>query len=271
MSEINFITKPEFYMISTPNVNWNEFNRFTDFIEAESGGNKAIKLRDMATNTDRHDADTISELAGRICYQSYFKGRDQNSYIDHILEDAHGNVLEHPFFNTIVTGISRALTHELIRHRVGTAISEMSQRFVGGNEKSSKWNFVVPSAMRDHMDDPKVVEMLTKSAESDIRSYENAVEYLEGVIPLGADHRRKQIFETARQFLPNMSETRIFWSFNLRQVRHILDKRGSEFADREIREFCQALLSKLEEERIYSMQDVKQEKDGTIEMMYRGV
>src|SRR5947208_6757304 len=51
-------------------------------------------------------------------------------YIDHIKEYGHGSVLEHAVWNFIFTGVSRSLTHELIRHRAGFGYSQLSQRYV---------------------------------------------------------------------------------------------------------------------------------------------
>src|SRR6266542_3961951 len=63
----------------------------------------------------------LVETAGRICYMSFAKPRPggNQAYIGHILEVGHGSVLEHAVWNLLFTGISRSLTHELIRHRAG--------------------------------------------------------------------------------------------------------------------------------------------------------
>jgi thymidylate synthase (FAD) len=63
----------------------------------------------------------LAEIAGRLCYMSYAKPRPggNKTYINHILEVGHGSVLEHAVWNLIFTGVSRSLTHELVRHRSG--------------------------------------------------------------------------------------------------------------------------------------------------------
>lgn len=97
------------------------------------------------TDTE-NPAQRIPELAGRICYMSFGEkqGRKDNaSYLGHILEVGHGSVLEHTVFCLMFTGISRSLTHELIRHRAGFGYSQLSQRYVDESEA----NFVVPPAL----------------------------------------------------------------------------------------------------------------------------
>lgn len=98
------------------------------------------------TDTD-NPAQRIPELAGRICYMSFGdkQGRKDNaSYLGHILQVGHGSVLEHTVFSLVFTGISRSLTHELIRHRAGFGYSQLSQRYVDESEA----NFIVPPALQ---------------------------------------------------------------------------------------------------------------------------
>ena len=86
------------------------------------------------------DAAVLAEAAGRVCYMSYEKGREHNAYLQNILESGHGSTLEHSSFSFLLEGISRSLTHELVRHRQGCSYSQLSQRYVDG----SHIEFVVP-------------------------------------------------------------------------------------------------------------------------------
>src|SRR5215471_2311208 len=73
-------------------------------------------------------AEKLAEMAGRVCYMSYGKGRKTNKeFIGHIIEVGHGSVLEHGVWSFLVTGVSRSFTHELIRHR-HFSYSQLSQR-----------------------------------------------------------------------------------------------------------------------------------------------
>lgn len=77
-------------------------------------------------------AEVLSEVAGRTCYLSFAKPRPGGNaaYLGHIKEVSHGSVLEHAVWTFMITGVSRSLTHELVRHRAGFAYSQLSQRYV---------------------------------------------------------------------------------------------------------------------------------------------
>src|SRR5215510_6456459 len=77
-------------------------------------------------------AELLTETAGRVCYMSFAKPRPGGNatYLTHIKEVGHGSVLEHGVWNLLITGVSRSLTHELVRHRAGWGYSQLSQRYV---------------------------------------------------------------------------------------------------------------------------------------------
>src|SRR5438046_1565234 len=77
-------------------------------------------------------AEVATETAGRVCYMSFAKPRPGGNaaYLHHIKEVGHGSVLEHAVWNLLFTGVSRSLTHELVRHRAGFGFSQLSQRYV---------------------------------------------------------------------------------------------------------------------------------------------
>lgn len=95
------------------------------------------------------DGESVIEVGGRLCYMSFEKPRPggNEAYIRHIKEVGHGSVLEHATFNLIFTGVSRTLTHELVRHRVGMSYSQLSQRYVD----ESVAEYVVPHDLRDEV------------------------------------------------------------------------------------------------------------------------
>src|SRR6185437_4894933 len=81
----------------------------------------------------------LVEIAGRMCYRSWQPGlnpnvtqvrMDQRSYLENIVKMRHGSVLEHVSWTFILQDVSRIVTHELARHRVGVAISQESLRYV---------------------------------------------------------------------------------------------------------------------------------------------
>src|SRR5687767_15694217 len=68
--------------------------------------------------------------------------RATRDYLENIKKQGHGSVLEHANYSLLLEGISRSLTHELVRHRAGFAYSQLSQRYVDESEA----NFVMPPA-----------------------------------------------------------------------------------------------------------------------------
>src|SRR5215217_2955048 len=69
------------------------------------------------------DGEKLAEFAGRICYMSQRNpaGRSTGEYLENIKKQGHGSVLEHANYSLLLEGVSRSLTHELVRHRAGFA------------------------------------------------------------------------------------------------------------------------------------------------------
>lgn len=198
--------------------------------------------------------DAIPELAGRICYQSFAKPRPggNEAYIGHILEEGHGSVLEHAYVGFIIKGVSRALTHELIRHRAGTGVSQLSQRYC------ENLAFVMPPLALGHQD---LYDIHRRSFETAAVQYTAAAAMAEALETSafaarglyakdGADiarQIRKRSRESARAVLPNAAETHLLFTANLRAWRNILEQRGSIHADLEIRRLACVLAHSLME------------------------
>lgn len=91
------------------------------------------------TTDAQSESEVLIEAAGRLCYKSFAVGLNPNvtrvregnhNYIGNILSSKHGSVLEHATASFALMGVSRIVTHELVRHRVGTGYSQESLRFV---------------------------------------------------------------------------------------------------------------------------------------------
>jgi thymidylate synthase (FAD) len=200
-------------------------------------------------------AEELAEFAGRVCYLSFgpdaglegghklIPGRTSNhDYLDNILRVRHGSVIEHAVWTFLFEGISRALTHELVRHR-HFSYSQLSQRYVDESEVA----FVLPPEIRRDSDAYRVWKQSCERALDDYRSLLALVEAQvedEG----SATMRRKRARQTARSVLPNSTETKIVVTGNARAFRHFVEMRGSSSADTEIRVLAVALLRALREE-----------------------
>lgn len=192
----------------------------------------------MEIDPDAAQGEELMEFAGRSCYQSFHKPnpatRKNKDYLAHIIESGHGSVLEHAQVTFYIEGVSRALTHELIRHR-HLSYSQMSQRFVD----ESSLSIVVPPAFED---DPEAIEILKKQANKAAKKYNALVDRLES-----QGYKRKAAREAARAVLPNMTETKIVVTGNCRAWRDFLYKRLDPSADMEIQRLSRKLLEFLYE------------------------
>jgi len=187
--------------------------------------------------------EALAEMAGRVCYMSYGKGRRTNrEFLEHIIEVGHGSVLEHAVWSFLFTGVSRSFTHELIRHR-HFSFSQLSQRYVD----ESKADFVEPDAIAA---DPALHAAWLEGVNAARASYDRLVEGLEQRFTDVPDRtlRRKMARQAARSVLPNATETKIFVTGNARAWRHFIELRGSEHAEVEIRKVAVEVLRILQGE-----------------------
>jgi thymidylate synthase (FAD) len=153
--------------------------------------------------------------------------------------------LEHANYSVLLEGVSRSLTHELVRHRAGFAYSQLSQRYVDESHAA----FVVPPAV---IGDEKLEAMWKTQVESAQSTYVALVEQLMERYGWVADrvHRRKMAREAARAVLPNATETKIVVTGNARAWRTLLELRSSEGAEMEIRRLALATLRLLQQEAL---------------------
>ncbi len=182
----------------------------------------------------------ICKAAGQLCYLSFGPRRSMNAdgdrYFDNIRESGHGSVLEHANYSMLIYGVSRSLTHELVRHRAGFAFSQVSQRYVS------------PDLVR-FVERPEFRAMPELHALFEERIDRLAQEHLKlcsvlseqqtaGAQLLHGDSRtdaRKKLQQAARAALSNETEAPIIVTGNARAWRHFLAMRGSEHAELEIR------------------------------------
>ncbi len=194
---------------------------------------------------DSTDGERLAEFAGRLCYMSQHNPakRQTREYLENIKKQGHGSVLEHANYSILLEGVSRSLTHELVRHRAGFAYSQLSQRYVGESEAS----FVIPPAIAG---DEALESAWRKQVEEAQTVYVSLVAQLMERYGWVADkvHRRKMAREAARAVLPNATETKIVVTANARAWRTMLELRSSEGAEMEIRRMAIAALRLLQRE-----------------------
>ena len=191
-----------------------------------------IMSTDPVDEGEASDGDLLAEFAGRACYQSFHRPNPATArnedYLKHILEVQHESVMVHGGAAFYVEGVSRALTHELVRHRF-LGFSQLSQRYVDGG----LFDFVVPPDYEgDHMKEARAI--LEETAAYLRHQYDRL-----GV--LGREEgrlSRKRNRSAARAVMPNMAETKLVVSGNFRAWRDFLKQRDADGADEEIRRFA---------------------------------
>ena len=191
------------------------------------------------------DGERLAEFAGRLCYMSQRNpaNRSTAEYLENIKKQAHGSVLEHANYSLLLEGVSRSLTHELVRHRAGFAYSQLSQRYVD----ESVADFVMPPAI---IGDEALEDRWRSQMEAAQASYVALVEQLMERYTWVEDrvHRRKMAREAARGVLPNSTETKIVATANVRAWRTMLELRAGEGAELEIRRLAVAVIRILKSE-----------------------
>ena len=225
---------------------WIELNCF-DYQTADA---RDTPLARLWQDVEEDDAiERMIEFGGRHCYRAWQSGRDRSSYIENIIEMGHGSVLEHSTINWAIQGVSRSLSLELARHRVGIALSQESQRYVDAKDIQ----FVVPPMVQfladGSMSNADEIGSFARACERQrdeyIRLQESIVAEIQRKSPnvKSLTMIKKRANEAARSHLPNACETRFLWTTNMRLLRHFLWLRGGSGADLEIRRLANELLA----------------------------
>lgn len=213
------------------------------FTTVDDAMNDLVELDEETT-----DAEYLVEIAGRQCYLSWEKPNPDTAanadYVAHILKQQHYSVIEHANITLRLTGVSRALTHELVRHR-HFSVSQLSQRFVD----CSKADYVIHpdiAAISDADLRERALDVLQEVWAKCTEGYEELREIFDlDAEQQGRTVKRKVKNQSARMVLPNMTETEIVITGNLRTWREFLLKRLQPGADTEIRGLAELILAEL--------------------------
>jgi thymidylate synthase (FAD) len=239
------VAEPRLYVVSRPSF---DEKAFLSFLETEA----EIWNRTPAST----EPEEIVEAAGRICYMSFGERqspKDTAAYIRNLIRLEHESVLEHAVWSFVLAGVSRAFTHQLVRHRIGFAFSQLSQQY------------------RDHTDarvveprlvglSPPVEAIWRRSLEQSLAAYSEIMSIIDSdeMNQLLPEERREQlraIRSAARSVLPEATEAVIFFTANARAIRYFLDTRGEILGDEEMRRVSALLLTAVRTEAPSLFQD----------------
>lgn len=253
---MKIIREPKVYIVGRQTVDDAEINRFLEDHGVTWESDSAVA------------SEVLTETAGRLCYMSFAAPRPGGNYayLGHIKESKHGSVIEHAVWNLLITGISRSLTHELVRHRAGMSYSQLSQRYVD----ESVAEYVEPDVIAE---DPELHQLWVETIQKTHESYVQLSEKLLSKFASESDKtaRRKNARQAARSVLPNSTETKIFVTANARALRHFFEQRGSRHADPEIRKLANEILRVMlvESYSLFGDYQSTQLPDGTFEITTR--
>ena len=181
----------------------------------------------------QHNAEPekIAALAAKLCYsgadladlQEKVTNDEQTDFIKKLIGMGHFSVFEHVSFTFGVEGVSRALTHQLVRHRLAS-YSQKSQRYVKAGEK---FPFIMPHTVAENSE---AQEIFNETINQISKAYNK-------LLDLGMPA------EDARYLLPNACETKIIVTMNARELLHFFALRSCNRAQWEIRELSDKMLA----------------------------
>ena len=192
------------------------------------------------------DAENLIAAGGKMCYRSWEPFNedkpdatnpnvsrvrsDSTEYIGNILKSGHGSVVEHASVSFIFKDVSRVFTHELVRHRAGTAFSQESLRFV---RLSQGLKYFLPSVIAAK---PEAVTLFQK-AMFQMESWQLELEamFAEELDPKSSFHQKKELTSAFRRIAPDGLATTIMMTANMRSLRHMIAMRTALGAEEEIR------------------------------------
>jgi thymidylate synthase (FAD) len=230
-----YLKAPGVVMLARPQTNVASLAGFLEGFDPELGFTTYLD-----DPTSLPDSSQLCKTAGQVCYASFGPRRTTNenaaAYFERLTSAGHGSVLEHASFSFLLYGISRSVTHEIVRHRAGVGFSQISQRYVSG----SVLRFV---ERPEYQDDEELHRLFEGRADRAAAEYgEMADRLLErqegGHSMLSAGYKtdaRKKVQQTARSLLANETEAPMVFTSNVRALRHIVEMRADAHAESEIR------------------------------------
>lgn len=205
------------------------------------------------------DAEKLISSAAKLCYSSVgidkieegLSDEKMVKFLDMLMSYGHESPVEHVSFTFGVEGVSRVLTHQLVRHRVGTSFSQQSQRYV----KLDQFEYIIPPAIESI---PEAKEKFIMAMEEDQKCYDEITELLfekhyQAFINEGNSEKKakqlavKRAIEDARYVFPNACETKIVFTMNARSLFNFFKHRCCNRAQWEIRELATEMLKQVRE------------------------
>jgi thymidylate synthase (FAD) len=250
-------TSPRVFLVARPSIDAEAMRAYLEDV----GGSSWLDMR-LGEGERAPDGELLAEFAGRICYRSWEPGlnanvtrirTDREAYFANLLQSFHGSVLEHASYSFAFRQVSRTFTHELVRHRAGSAFSQESLRYV----RLTEIGFRVPPALEPVRD--QVISLVEQLEEFQL-SAADALGLDDQGLPFAV---KKEITSALRRLAPIGLSTEILWTANARTLRHVIEMRTAPGAEEELRlVFDQVARSMLAEAPLL-FQDFERRDDGS--------
>jgi len=223
-------TTPSVFLVARPSVDTDGMRGYLESV----GGASWLERRLEEDEGSASEAELLAEFGGRMCYRSWEPGlnanvtrvrEDKGEYFGNLLRSLHGSVFEHANYSFAFRSVSRVFTHELVRHRAGSAFSQESLRYV----RLTDIGFRVPSALEPIRD--QVVTLVEQLEDFQI-SASDALGLDDEGVPFSV---KKEITSALRRLAPIGLSTDILWTANVRTLRHVIEMRTAPGAEEELR------------------------------------
>jgi thymidylate synthase (FAD) len=251
-------TAPSVFLIARPSVDVEGMRGYLEDV----GGAAWLDRRVGEAEEGPNAGELLVEFSGRVCYRSWQPGLNpnvsrvrtrQDEYFANLLRSYHGSVLEHASYSFALRNVSRVFTHELVRHRAGSAFSQESLRYV----RLTDIGFRVPPALEPIRD--QVVSLVEQLEEFQVSAAEQLGLDDEGV-PF---HVKKEATSALRRLAPIGLSTDIVWTANIRTLRHVIEMRTAPGAEEELRSVFDKVAEIMQREAPGLFQDFTRGDDGT--------
>lgn len=184
--------------------------------------------------------ESVVAMAAKLCYspsdveglRDKINAKDQRAFVEKLVSIGHMSPVEHVSFTFGIEGVSRACTHQLVRHRVAS-YSQQSQRYV----KETEFDYVIPPTIKKNKNLTAAFHIYMKQAQD---AYDAM---MKGLAERGITGEEAQ--QDARFLLPNAAETKIVVTMNARELLHFFRVRCCNRAQWEIREMATLMLQEV--------------------------
>lgn len=199
-----------------------------------------VKLVEYTPNPEK-----VIAAAAKLCYSAVgieelekkLDDEGAKKFLNMLMSYGHESPIEHVSFTFAIEGVSRSLSHQLVRHRIAS-YSQQSQRYV----KLKQFEYIVPPEIEKDADTRKI---FINAMENSQKAYDQLADILkekhikDGIEPISAE---KKAIEDARYVFPNACETKVIFTMNARSLMNFFKHRCCNRAQWEIRNLADKML-----------------------------